>query len=96
MIGKIPGTVQHITINLSLAKENTFEYDVNIYNNGNFTQCCGSGSLYHQAKKNKKNLDSKLFCDSFMTFLYLKNYVNVPSKSNGKHNKFVCWRLEGH
>ncbi len=30
MIGKVsvPGTVHHSTINLSLAQENTFEYDV--------------------------------------------------------------------
>jgi hypothetical protein len=40
-----------------------------------------------------------MFCDFYMTFLSLKNYVNVASKSKKQKTslkkKFRC-RLEGH
>jgi hypothetical protein len=39
-----------------------------------------------------------LFCDFFMTFLSVKNDVNVPSKSNKETNrkKKKIWHPEGH
>ncbi len=45
----------------------------------------GSGSFYHHAKNSKKNLNSFYFVTLF-DFLYLKNDVNVPSKSNEQKN----------
>ncbi len=39
-------------------------------------------SIIKQTYNNKKNLDFYCFCDFFMTFLFLKNDVNVLSKSN--------------
>jgi hypothetical protein len=47
----------------------------------------GSRSFFHQAKIVRKSW-FLLFCDFFMTFLSLKNDVNVPvpSKSNKKKN----------
>jgi hypothetical protein len=41
-----------------------------------------------QAKKVRKTL-ILLFCDFFWNFLSLKNYVNVPSKSNKQKNYFL-------
>jgi hypothetical protein len=56
------------------------------------------GPFYHQAKIVKKNFDSLCFVTSF-GLLPLKNYVNVPSKSNNQKNIFFqisfVWRLEG-
>jgi hypothetical protein len=46
----------------------------------------GSGSLYHQAKILRKNLDSYCFVTSFGLFSF-ENDVNVPSKSN-KQKRF--------
>jgi hypothetical protein len=46
----------------------------------------GSGLSLSSCKNSKKNLDSYYFVTLF-DFLSLKNYVNVPSKSN-KQNFF--------
>jgi hypothetical protein len=67
-------------------------------------QCCGSGSvcflldpevrdtetgsLYQQANMVRKNLIPTVLSLSY-DFLSLKNYVNVPSKSNGQKNFFL-------
>jgi hypothetical protein len=54
--------------------------------------------LLSSSKNSKKNLDSYYFVTLF-DFLFLKNDVNVPSKSNMQKNcvkKLVfCWHLEG-
>jgi hypothetical protein len=42
---------------------------------------CGSGSFFHQEKVVRKPL-FLVFCGFLFDFLTLKNYVNVPSKSN--------------
>jgi hypothetical protein len=46
----------------------------------------GSGSFYHQAKKNKKNHDSYCFVTFFLFFIF-ENDVQIPSKSNNKQKK---------
>ncbi len=47
----------------------------------------GSGCFYHKAKiRGTKNLDSYCLVTPFR-LLYLKNYVNVPSKRNKQKNK---------
>ncbi len=50
----------------------------------------GSGSFYHQAKIVRKPW-FQLFCDFLMTFLSLKNDVNVAWKNNtpGKQKNFL-------
>jgi hypothetical protein len=54
--------------------------------------------LLSSCKNSKKNLDSFYFVTLF-DFLFLKNDVNVPSKSNKQKKlclKLVfCWHLEG-
>jgi hypothetical protein len=45
----------------------------------------GSGSFYHHAKIVRITLIPNV-CDFFLTFLSLKNDVNVPSKSNKQKN----------
>ncbi len=59
----------------------------------------GSGSFYHHAKIIRKILNPSILW-LFLTFLSLKNNVNVPPKSiTGRKNcvkKLVfCWHLEG-
>ncbi len=45
----------------------------------------GSGS-FHQQAKNDEQPWFIVFCDFFMHFLSLKNYVNLPSKNNKHKN----------
>jgi hypothetical protein len=52
---------------------------------GSISQRSVSGSFHHQTKIVRKILGPVLFCD-FFYFLSLKNYVNVPSKSNKQKN----------
>ncbi len=58
----------------------------------------GSGSFYHQAKIVRKTLIPTVL-RLLLDFSFLKNDVNVPSKSHKQKNflfKLVfCWRLEG-
>jgi hypothetical protein len=57
----------------------------------------------NKQKNERKTLISNVF-DFFMTFLYLKNDVNVFSTFKKEKNKqkkkrgknLLCWRLEGH
>ncbi len=48
------------------------------------SQKYGSGSFHHQAKIVRKYLNSNVvwLLYNFLSFLSLKNYINVPSKSN--------------
>jgi hypothetical protein len=50
-------------------------------------------------KYSKKNLDSYTALRLLFDFLKLKNYVNVPSKTNQQQKFFkklvFCWHLEG-
>jgi hypothetical protein len=46
----------------------------------------GSGSFYQAKIVRKPLIPTILFCDFFWTFLYLKNDVNVASKSNKQKN----------
>ncbi len=72
-------------------------------------QCSGSGSTgstcffgaswirIHQAKLIRKTLIPTVLW-LLLDFFSLKNYVNVPLKSNMQKNIFLlvfCWRLEG-
>jgi hypothetical protein len=41
-------------------------------------------------KNGNQNHDFLLFCDFFMTFLSLKNDVNIPSKCNMQKTNFFC------
>ncbi len=52
---------------------------------GSISQKYGSGSFYHQAKIVRKTLIPTALCLLF-DFLSLKNYGNVPSKSNKQKN----------
>jgi hypothetical protein len=57
---------------------------------GSVSQRYGSGSFYHQAKivTSKTTLDTSCYV-TFYDFLSLKNYVNLPSKSNEQKYFFV-------
>jgi hypothetical protein len=56
-----------------------------------------SGPFYHQAKEARKTLIPTVLW-LLLDILFLKNDVNVPSKSNNQNiflNLVFCWRLEG-
>jgi hypothetical protein len=58
---------------------------------GSISQSYGSGSFSHKAKKVRKTLIPTVLLLLF-EFLSLKNYVNVPSKSNKQKNFFLNYR----
>jgi hypothetical protein len=51
----------------------------------------GSGSFYHQAKLVRKTLIPTVLWLLY-DFFSLKNYVNVPSKSNKQKTLLISWR----
>ncbi len=60
---------------------------------GSISQRYGSGSFFHHAKIVRKTLIPTILW--LFDFLSLKNYVNVPSKSNKQKNVFnkICFLL---
>ncbi len=89
---------RHLAVHSSVADPDPSDpYVFGPPGSGSVSQMYRSGSFHHQAKIVRKTLIPTVLWFLF-DFLSLKNYVNVPSKSNKQKNCYklvFCWGLEG-